>query len=437
MKDYIDYMDNISVDQELHDKIMKRVEQKPDSRYRNRTIYRIAGLAACVAVIFACVFAVPGLLNTAGDNVPSNTGGAGDLSQDNAPPDTVDPEGGSAPLQYPLVINNADSQTAESIHIPGHFRYELTPEEIDAILPELDLSLHGTVNYYGDGSIFNVMLHEMSPSGDTAMYNDVYTKTSITLAHGEVIEDVVIDYEPEISDVNGVPVVAGVFDFRKNDGVALFTASFKLDDIAYRISLSDDDAGDSGVIRLTEIVNVIIRGGAADLSVVSDPLIPELLDEQLTLAQAYEDPDFGAYLPVDVPRSFTFDSAHRFQNQSINGVFLHWYSGMDYIEWRVYTAAEGDRERIVHPDEYEKYDMSLYPIPTSDSIPKELWEVVNSPVFLGEELTLDMIKARAYQVEDSGDTAGWRMQFSVLLDDTVIDVSIKGVSPERVFEMLP
>ena len=80
--------------------------------------------------------------------------------------------------------------------------------------------------------------------------------------------------------------------------------------------------------------------------------------------------------------------------------------------------------------------MSLYPIPRAESIPSELWEYVNNPVFLAEELTLDVVKARAYYVDnDRGDTPGWRMDFNVLYRDVVVDVNIKGISPEQVWEM--
>ena len=59
MKSYVDYMDNISVGNELHGKIMERVTRKPAPPHRNRALYRYAGLAACAAVILLCVWAIP------------------------------------------------------------------------------------------------------------------------------------------------------------------------------------------------------------------------------------------------------------------------------------------------------------------------------------------------------------------------------------------
>jgi hypothetical protein len=81
--------------------------------------------------------------------------------------------------------------------------------------------------------------------------------------------------------------------------------------------------------------------------------------------------------------------------------------------------------------------MTLYTIPLVESIPKDLWEVVNNPVFVNDELTLDMIKARAFYVaDDAGDTPGWRMNFGILYGDVIVNVNVKGASPEQVWEML-
>ena len=92
--------------------------------------------------------------------------------------------------------------------------------------------------------------------------------------------------------------------------------------------------------------------------------------------------------------------------------------------------------RLTAIDDTENYDLSLYPIPMADSVPDELREIVNDPVFKIEELTLDTVYKRARIVNDAGDSGGYRMMFSVLYGDTVVAISTKGVSPEWVFEAL-
>ncbi len=80
--------------------------------------------------------------------------------------------------------------------------------------------------------------------------------------------------------------------------------------------------------------------------------------------------------------------------------------------------------------------MSLYPIPRADSVPEELREYVDNPVFPVDELSLEVIKMRAYQIEDRGDTPGWRMNFGVLYGDVLVKINSKGLSPDRLYEML-
>lgn len=57
--------------------------------------------------------------------------------------------------------------------------------------------------------------------------------------------------------------------------------------------------------------------------------------------------------------------------------------------------------------------MALYPIPLCDLVPDELREVVDHPIFESEELTEELVWARAHEVEDTGDTNVWRTSFSV------------------------
>ena len=42
-------------------------------------------------------------------------------------------------------------------------------------------------------------------------------------------------------------------------------------------------------------------------------------------------------------------------------------------------------------------------------MPDELYEIVNDPIFMAEELTLEAVYRRAYRVQYVGDTDGWRI----------------------------
>jgi len=417
--------------------------------YRNRNVFRFAGLAACVAVVLFCVWAVPGLFNRINPVIDNPDVITSDNTQNGNPTDVAvntpaDPNPITPEIEkiWSLTLNKVDSQFAGSISIEGHFWNELTDEQISMIFPDLPFPLSATANYRGDGSLYNIMAYEASANGEPAFYNDFYTATTIEVigAGGGSMEDVIYEYEPVTTDIWGVPVIAGVFDFKKNDGVALYIAKFTVGDTAYNIKIHDDDAGDSGKDKLSLVVNRIIYlhqiNGSVDLSILNDPVMPELRDEILTLDEARNDPDFGAYLPENIPSRYVFESAQRVINQETDCLFVNWNVGMDYINWQISKPTEYDFDRIVSADEKEKYDMSLYPIPWAESIPTELWDYVLNPVFRIDELTLDIIKARAYYVEnDQGDTPNWRMAFSVLYDNVIVRVNIKGVTPEQVWEM--
>ena len=156
----------------------------------------------------------------------------------------------------------------------------------------------------------------------------------------------------------------------------------------------------------------------------------------LSLDEARADADFGAYLPKSVPSRFTFESAVRFTDNESNFLSVLWTRGMSQIHWSVSRHEESDKERITSVADRENYDLALYPIPRAESVPKELREIVNDPIFIIDDLTLEAVQARSYEVRDTGDVSGPRMGFSVLYGEILVKLNVKGASPEEVFDML-
>jgi len=74
MNKYVDYLDSISVDAELHERTMNRLRQKPVPRYKKRVVRRYAGLAVCLAVVLICAHAVPALTSSPVEDIPYNPG---------------------------------------------------------------------------------------------------------------------------------------------------------------------------------------------------------------------------------------------------------------------------------------------------------------------------------------------------------------------------
>ncbi len=117
-------------------------------------------------------------------------------------------------------------------------------------------------------------------------------------------------------------------------------------------------------------------------------------------------------------------------------LFVSWTKGMGYINWRVSLLEDHDKTRITSVADKKHYDLSLYPIPRADSVPDDLREIVDNPIFLSEELTLEVVQTRAYEISDAGDEPGHRMRFSVLYGDILVEISAKGVSPDAMVNIL-
>lgn len=92
--------------------------------------------------------------------------------------------------------------------------------------------------------------------------------------------------------------------------------------------------------------------------------------------------------------------------------------------------------RVTSVDDTQNYDLSLYPFPLADSVPEELFEIVDHPIFNIDELTLEAVNRRAYSINESNDTSEIRMAFGVRYGDIVVEVTTKGVLPEWVYNRL-
>jgi len=161
----------------------------------------------------------------------------------------------------------------------------------------------------------------------------------------------------------------------------------------------------------------------------------------LTLEQAMSDAEFGAYVSANVPSLFSFVSSTKSTGQDGASLSVLWEEAADYsngsINWKVFRSATDEHARIVHADEREKYDMTLYPFPWDESVPEEFMGCFKNPVFLSEELTPEMLRARTHRVDNNQlDAPGQLMDFSVLYGDVIVFVNATGASPEQLYEML-
>jgi hypothetical protein len=426
MKAYNEYMNKILVSSTLHQRLVSCAD---DTRHVHRPIMikRYAAAFACLAVVLLGLFAMSQFMQNNLTPTPGENPSVSQSGKDAPAPD--------ASSKYTLYFNKADSQSAADIAIPGHFWQELTNEELKAIFPSLTKthSITATANFQSDksgASLFNIDAHAVSAAG---------LKTYIQLAPGEVVLDYRFDAETKASDILGTPVTAGYFETNPNSkGLSnvIYFATFKLSDVAYYVELGGAEAEKEALKEeFTSLIGTLIKGGAADISVFY-PIIPELRNDRLSLDEARADADFGAYLPETPPEGFAFESATRFINQERNTLFINWTKGMGSISWRVSLLDDNDKTRITSVTNTKNYDLALYPIPRADSVPADLREIVDNPIFLIDELTVDTVRARTYEISDSGDEPGPRMRFSVLYGDILVELRVKGASPEAMFEIL-
>jgi len=158
-----------------------------------------------------------------------------------------------------------------------------------------------------------------------------------------------------------------------------------------------------------------------------------------TEEEAMRDIEFGEFMPTNIPSGFVFESGSRFVEEDGYTLVTGWSRGLDTILWVTRTPLESDLRNILSADDREKFDVSLFETPWADSVPIEIHYYFQSPVFLAEEITLDIIEARTRWVDcERGTVSRWETsEFSVLFGDIIVQVSTSGMSAEQVWEMLP
>lgn len=156
--------------------------------------------------------------------------------------------------------------------------------------------------------------------------------------------------------------------------------------------------------------------------------------QKLTEAQARKS-ELGAYVPKALPAGYILEEASREtgeeDSQTLQDLRLTWFRGLDSITIRI-TRDEKREISVVDVDIPQTYDLRLYEIPLTESVPREYWESVNNPVFAAEDLSLEAIESRMISgTGDSGDTDTPRGNFAVLHSDGVlVEFSGRGTAEE-------
>ena len=389
---------------------------------------RWGAMAACFCLIAVAAAAIPRLLSK---DKPSSTDSL-DLPIHSGPIEgNASSEGPWSP--WTAVFNEPVSVLdASRRYIPGYFTEELSEEELAALEPALrwgDMAYSGFAGFDGNGNLIEVFMEITAPHPER--------KVDLVISQSGRLRCYETEGDPMISTCEQVDYT--VYQWAPADQKILLEADAVIDRYNYNFTMeTTPEQSDEAKKDFQLVLECFSRwaDGKPDMSAIRADTVPEFFDRSLTLSEARSDADFGAYMPDAIPSGYTEESIHRYKDQNNNYLSGLWTKGYDRLDWQVYPYTEQDANRLTGIDETENYDLSLYPIPRADSVPDELRAIVDDPIFLANELTPDAVYARAYKVEESGDSGGWRMAFSVKYDDIIVRISSKGVEPEWVYQQL-
>ena len=389
-------------------------------------------MAACFCLIVAAVVVVPKLFPGTVPTPPDNNDFPVHDSSVQTNPNQSEGHQNTEDLRNPwtLHFNKVSSMlAAHRPYIKGVFTESLNDTELAALVPSADLVCTGYARFDDKGNLLDIeMQTETTLPG---------SPVSIGLADYFFGFDYVLSGAEVVSVCNGVDYRGYQYQFGDKVELSAYTI---INDIYFAftmdVPMENLEQAKEEFQRVLECF-AYYEAGEPDLSIIVPEEIPELTEQMFdTLAEAQTEPDFGRYLPSEIPAGFGDASIYRFKFQDSNFLTATWSRGMDNLSWVVTPYTEEATHRLTGVDDKKNYDLSLYPIPRADSVPDELREIVDNPNFEEEELTLEAVYCRAYKVDDAGDTDGWRMRFSVKYGDVIVSVSTKGVEPEWLYQQL-
>ena len=348
-------------------------------------------MAACFCLLIAAVAVAPNLFPGTTPVPPNN----------NDFPIQTDPNQseGSEHTEGPWNPWQANFNTATGVldaarrYIPGYFTEELSADEIETLEPGMRIEYmqySGFAGFDGDGNLIDVCLNVTTSIPN----NDV----SILISEDGITRDYVMDMvKPVISVCEKVEYK--VYQWDNGNGQVTLAADAIINGYSYAFTMQTSTQNvkqaKEDFTRVLECFAYYAEG-KPDLSAVVADEIPEWFDKSLSHQEALNDSDFGTFMLREVPSGFVAESIRRYKDQTADYLSGLWTSGYDELWWKVYTLGEADKDRLTSIEDTENYDLSLYPIPRASSVPEDLREIVDNPVFSADELTMDAVWARAY-----------------------------------------
>ncbi|MBQ2739327.1 MAG: hypothetical protein IJF36_03760, partial [Oscillibacter sp.] len=340
-------------------------------------------MAACFCLIVATAISIPNLLP---GNEPAPNPNPGNTIDRTEEPDVYPPveivpgfELDEPRETCEFHYNKASTITdAARRYIPGYFTEELSGEELAVIIPDrqaAEMTFSGYAGFDGEGALIDVVLQVDAPFLNGANVTALFS-------YDEPFQCYVISDEPTTSELNGHDFE--VYQWSPDENTFYYDAFGRINGCSVQISYVSSGAN-KGQSRIDfEVLAdcfTAYKDGKPDLSVIKADVIPEFFDWKLTLSKALADADFGAYMLGTVPSGYMEESIRRYKDQNNNYLSGLWTKGYDELTWMVDPYTDEDAHRLTSVDDTKNYDLSLYPIPRADSVPDELREIVDNPIF--------------------------------------------------------
>lgn len=497
MKYYNSYIERQEISREMHQKLLELGREgaaRPRTARPARRWQSIAVLAACCVLIVGVgvwkLTMAQGGEQIAGDALypgVKDTYGPGEFSPDSVQGDIqadgvqgaadfhgfVVKGGGGDGLALPaipaILYQNVDyaMDSAASIALPeGSFLQDLSKEDIQRIfwgpegkpaaegqenetgdLPWMlfwgGYTVHGYAIYDGEGNLFVLYIFG-ELAGEHASFE-------LSAAPGRLPPQCLAEPGLETTEVFGVEVTgwSQVYD-RDGDGVTDFIcgSEFMSGDIGVRFENvnsrfgSEQDGqteigtGEAQFFNALFVRQALSDDGGLHLGhLLTAEAVPDWRTEEFsTLAQARAEAEFAPYLPQSAPSGYgDFNGYLSYQEGRENLLWVRWSRGYDDVQVKV-SLPEGEADvptvDIAVP---ASYDRRLYEIPLAETVPEEYRDSVWMPAFRAEDMSLEIVKARA----SGKDTGGESYRFRVLHSNGVlVEYQCGGLTAEAVWSMV-
>lgn len=216
----------------------------------------------------------------------------------------------------------------------------------------------------------------------------------------------------------------------------------RIEDVGLHFSMSCNDEEYGKAVLQAVMECFTWYDGEPEMDAVEPSRIPEYRHDKMSYEDALEDPDFGRWILKDLPKDFSPGEIYRdidYYSDELSCSFRDESGRFQWcvpnFRWCASRFTENEEDRLVSVSEKEIYDISRYPPPRVETVPREIEMRVKNPIFRIEELTLEAVRLRYDEGEINGNPYN-DMVFGVLYGDILVEVSTVNMEPEWLYEQL-